>query len=49
MLNALDVALGIERRGSGGACWETRGARKSRTGWGRREASCRKIRAAGAV
>lgn len=49
MLNVFDPAFWIGRKGNGWAAWETRGARKSRTGWGRREASWKNIRAAGGV
>jgi hypothetical protein len=47
VLNSLGDALGIEPGGGGEACWETRGRRKSKTGWGRCEASCRNALAAG--
>jgi hypothetical protein len=49
VLNALGPVLGIGRRDNGPAAFETPGARKSRTGRGRWKASCRNIRAAGAV
>lgn len=47
VLNNLGGALDNGPTGSGEACWEARGARKSRTGWDRCDASCRNALAAG--